>query len=150
MLWFVAAVIIGVILLIALVYLPSVAFNRADVAAQVSARSVSRDADGLLRHLVDAALPLMIDAADRDLQIPARFRLRVAARRDLNRGGSAVFQAIAVVFVARLYGLPFGAGEMLAAGAAVFLASLTVASVPSAGVISLVPAFQSTGLRSPA
>jgi Na+/H+-dicarboxylate symporter len=51
-----------------------------------------------------------------------------------------------VVFIARLYGIPFGIGEMIAAGAAVFLASLTVASVPSAGVISLLPAFQSTGL----
>jgi Na+/H+-dicarboxylate symporter len=147
MLWFVAAVIIGVILLIALVYLPSVAliarmsplrFLRAAYPAMLMGFSATSSM---------AALPLMIDAADRDLQIPrpvSGFVLPLAA--SLNRGGSAVFQAIAVVFVARLYGLPFGAGEMLAAGAAVFLASLTVASVPSAGVISLVPAFQSTGL----
>src|SRR6266550_8862023 len=42
-----------------------------------------------------AALPLMIDAADRDLQIPrsvSGFVLPLAAT--LNRGGSAVFQAI--------------------------------------------------------
>jgi len=147
MLWFVAAVIIGVILLITLVYLPSVAiiarmspirFLRAAYPAMLMGFSATSSM---------AALPLMIDAADRDLQIPrpvAGFVLPLAAT--LNRGGSAVFQAIAVVFVARLYGLPFGVGEMLAAGAAVFLASLTVASVPSAGVISLVPAFQSTGL----
>ena len=147
MLWFVAAVIIGVILLIAVVYLPSVAiiarmsplrFLRAAYPAMLMGFSATSSM---------AALPLMIDAADRDLQIPrpvSGFVLPLAA--SLNRGGSAVFQAIAVVFVARLYGLPFGVGEMLAAGAAVFLASLTVASVPSAGVISLVPAFQSTGL----
>jgi len=147
MLWFVAAVIIGVILLIALVYLPSVAF-----IARISPIRFLRAAYpamlmGFSATSSMAALPLMIDAADRDLQIPrpvSGFVLPLAAT--LNRGGSAVFQAIAVVFVARLYGLPFGAGEMLAAGAAVFLASLTVASVPSAGVISLVPAFQSTGL----
>jgi len=147
MLWFVAAVIIGVILLIALVYLPSVAF-----IARMSPIKFLRAAYppmlmGFSATSSMAALPLMIDAADRDLQIPrpvSGFVLPLAAT--LNRGGSAVFQAIAVVFVARLYGLPFGAGEMLAAGAAVFLASLTVASVPSAGVISLVPAFQSTGL----
>jgi len=147
MLWFFAAVIIGVILLIALVYLPSVAliarmspirFLRAAYPAMLMGFSATSSM---------AALPLMIDAADRDLQIPrpvSGFVLPLAAT--LNRGGSAAFQAIAVMFVARLYGLPFGVGEMLAAGAAVFLASLTVASVPSAGVISLVPAFQSTGL----
>src|SRR5207247_6911483 len=64
----------------------------------------------------------------------------------INRGGSAVFQAIAVVFIARLYGIPFGVEQVFAAGIAVFLASLTVAAVPSGGVISLLPAFQATGL----
>ena len=147
MLWFVAAVIIGVILLIALVYLPSVAFIARMSPIKFLRAAYPAMLMGFSATSSMAALPLMIDAADRDLQIPrpvSGFVLPLAAT--LNRGGSAVFQAIAVVFVARLYGLPFGAGEMLAAGAAVFLASLTVASVPSAGVISLVPAFQSTGL----
>ncbi len=147
MLWFVAAVIIGVILLIALVYLPSVAFIARISPIRFLRAGYPAMLMGFSATSSMAALPLMIDAADRDLQIPrsvSGFVLPLAAT--LNRGGSAVFQAIAVVFVARLYGLPFGAGEMLAAGAAVFLASLTVASVPSAGVISLVPAFQSTGL----
>ena len=147
MLWFVAAVIIGVILLIALVYLPSVAIIARMSPIQFLRAAYPAMLMGFSATSSMAALPLMIDAADRDLQIPrpvSGFVLPLAAT--LNRGGSAVFQAIAVVFVARLYGLPFGVGEMLAAGAAVFLASLTVASVPSAGVISLVPAFQSTGL----
>jgi len=147
MLWFVAAVIIGVILLIALVYLPSVAFFARMSPIRFLRAAYPAMLMGFSATSSMAALPLMIDAADRDLQIPrpvSGFVLPLAAT--LNRGGSAVFQAIAVVFVARLYGLPFGVGEMLAAGAAVFLSSLTVASVPSAGVISLVPAFQSTGL----
>lgn len=147
MLWFVVAVIVGVLLFIAVVYLPSVAliarlsplrFLRAVFPSMLMGFSTTSSM---------ATLPTMIDAADNDLQIPrpvSGFVLPLAAT--LNRGGSAVFQAIAVVFIARLYGIPFGIGEMLAAGAAVFLASLTVASVPSAGVISLLPAFQSTGL----
>lgn len=147
MLWFIVAVIVGVLLLITLVYLPAVA-----LIARLSPRRFLRAAFpsmlmGFSATSSMAALPLMIDAADKDFQLPrpvSGFVLPLAAT--LNRGGSAVFQAIAVVFIARLYGIPFGAGEMLAAGAAVFLASLTVASVPSAGVISLLPAFQSTGL----
>jgi Na+/H+-dicarboxylate symporter len=94
-----------------------------------------------------ATLPTMLDAADKNFHIPrpvSGFVLPLGA--SLNRGGSAVFQAIAVVFIARLYGIPFGIGETVAAGAAVFLASLTVAAVPSGSVISLLPAFQSIGL----
>jgi len=147
MLQFVLTVIIGVLLFIAVVYLPSIAliarlgplrFLRAALPSMLMGFSATSSM---------AALPTMIDAADKDLQIPrpvSGFVLPLGA--SLNRGGSAVFQAIAVVFIARLYGIPFGIGEMVAAGAAVFLASLTVASVPSAGVISLLPAFQSTGL----
>jgi Na+/H+-dicarboxylate symporter len=147
MLWFIVAVIVGVLLFSALVYVPSLVL----IARLAPLRFLRAAFPSLLMGFSAtssmAALPLMIDAADKDFRLPrpvSGFVLPLAAT--LNRGGSAVFQAIAVVFIARLYGIPFGAGQMLAAGSAVFLASLTVASVPSAGVISLLPAFQSTGL----
>jgi Na+/H+-dicarboxylate symporter len=147
MLWFIAAVIVGVILFHVLVYLPSVA-----LIARVAPRRFLRAAFpsmfmGFSATTSMAALPYMIDAADKDLQIPrsvSGFVLPLAA--SINRAGSALFQAIAVLFIARLYGIPFGASQMLQAGVAVFLASLTVAAVPSGGVISLFPAFQATGL----
>ena len=147
MLWFIVVVIIGVLLFLVLIYLPCVA-----LLARISPRRFLRVAYpsmlmGFSATSSMAALPLMIDAADKEFQLPrpvSGFVLPLAAT--LNRGGSAVFQAIAVVFIARLYGIPFGPGEMVAAGAAVFLSSLTVASVPSASVISMLPAFQSTGL----
>ncbi len=147
MLWFIAAVILGVVVFIAAVYLPSVA-----LIARVSPRRFLRAAYpsmfmGFSATTSMAALPYLIDAADRDLQIPrpvSGFVLPLGA--SINRAGSALFQAIAVVFIARLYGIPFGPAHMLQAGVAVFLASLTVAAVPSGGVISLFPAFQATGL----
>ena len=86
-------------------------------------------------------------AADNDLKMSrtvASFALPLGA--SINRPGSALFQAVAVVFVARLYGAALGLGDMFQAGAAVFLASLTVASVPSASIVSLAPAFTATGL----
>jgi len=147
MLWFIAAVILGVLLLHALVYLPAVA-----LIAHVPARRFLRAAlpsmlMGFSATSSMAALPNMVDAADKHLQIPrpvSGFVLPLGA--SINRAGSALFQAIAVLFIARLYGIPFGPGHMLQAGIAVFLASLTVASVPSGGVISLFAAFQATGL----
>jgi len=144
---FIIAVIVGVIVFIAAVYLPSVALIARLAPLRFLRAAFPSMLMGFSATSSMAALPTMLDAADRDLQIPrpvSGFVLPLAAT--INRGGSAVFQAIAVVFIARLYGMPFGFGEMLAAGAAVFFASLTVASVPSAGVISLFPAFQSTGL----
>src|SRR5881296_2023659 len=94
-----------------------------------------------------ATLPVMLEAAEHDLRISrtvASFALPLGA--SVGRAGSALFQAVAVLFVARLYDVPLGLGGTFQAGVAVFLASFTVASVPSASIVSLVPAFTATGL----
>src|SRR5213592_324949 len=147
MAWFMAAVIVGTLVFIAVVYLPCVSilgglaplpFLRAAFPSMLMGFSTTTSL---------AALPTMIDAADKDLHLPrpvSGFVLPLGAT--INRGGSALYQAVAVLFIARLYGIPFGIAQMFQAGAAVFLASLTVAAVPSGSVLSLFPAFQSTGL----
>jgi proton glutamate symport protein len=147
MAWFILAVIAGTLAFIAVVYLPTVA-----MLGKVSARRFLRAAlpsmlMGFSTTSSMAALPTMIDAADQDLALPrpvSGFVLPLGAT--INRAGSALYQALAVLFIARLYGIPFGGAELFRAGAAVFLASLTVAAVPSGSVLSLFPAFQSTGL----
>jgi Na+/H+-dicarboxylate symporter len=147
MLWFIAAVIVGVVLFHALVYLPSVAIIARIAPGRFLRAAYPSMFMGFSATTSMAALPNMLDAADKDLNIPrpvSGFVLPLGA--SINRAGSALFQAIAVLFIARLYGLPFGAAQMLQAGIAVFLASLTVAAVPSGGVISLFPAFLATGL----
>src|SRR2546428_5118862 len=144
---FIVAVIVGLAVLIAAVYLPVVAlvaridpstYLRAIRASLVMAFSTTSSL---------ATLPVMLEAADNDLRISrtvASFVLPLGA--SIGRAGSALFQAVAVLFVARLYGIPLGLGGTFQAGAAVFLASLTVANVPSASIVSLVPAFAATGL----
>src|SRR5216117_2866258 len=94
-----------------------------------------------------ATLPTMLAAAEEELKISrtvTSFVLPLGA--SINRSGSALFQAVAIVFAARLYGVALGLPELFLAGTAVFLASLTVASVPSASIVSLAPAFSATGL----
>jgi len=144
---FVLAVIAGLALFIALVYLPAVAFvARLRVwrflrAARASLLMAFSTTSSL------ASLPVMLDAAENDLRISrtvGSFVLPLGA--SIGRAGSALFQAVALVFVARLYGAALGLGDLFQAGAAVFLTSLTVASVPSASIVSLAPAFASTGL----
>ncbi|MDP3910351.1 MAG: dicarboxylate/amino acid:cation symporter [Gemmatimonadales bacterium] len=140
MLAFVAAVIAGALVFIAAVYVPLTprGFLRAAFPSMLMGFSTTSSL---------AALPTMLDAADRQLAIPrtiAGFALPLGA--SINRAGSALYQAVAVLFVAQLYGIPLGAGALFQAAAAVFLASLTVASVPSASVVSLLPAFTTIGL----
>ncbi|HWC72548.1 MAG TPA: dicarboxylate/amino acid:cation symporter [Gemmatimonadales bacterium] len=147
MLWFIAAVIVGVILFHALVYLPGVALFARLAPARFLRVAFPSMFMGFSATTSLAALPNLFEAADKDLHLPrsvSGFVLPLGA--SINRAGSALFQAIAVLFIARVYGIPFGTEEMLSAGLAVFLASLTVAAVPSGGVISLFPAFQATGL----
>jgi Na+/H+-dicarboxylate symporter len=145
--WFIAAVILGLMIFIGAVYIPAVAvmgrlepgrFMRAAFPSMLMGFSTTSSL---------ATLPTMFQAAEGDLHISrsiAGFALPLGA--SVNRAGSALYQAIAVLFIARLYGIPFGFSEMFTAAAAVFLASLTVASVPAASVVSLLPAFSATGL----
>ena len=144
---FMLTVIAGLAVLIAAVYLPVVALvARLDPSRYLRAiRASLLMAFSTTSSL--ATLPVMLEAAESDLRISrtvASFTLPLGA--SIGRSGSALFQAVAVLFVARLYGVPLGLGGTFQAGAAVFLASLTVASVPSGSIVSLVPAFTATGL----
>src|SRR5207249_11023236 len=144
---YVLAVILGLAIFIAGVYLPAIAlivrlslrrFLRASFPSMLMGFSTTSSL---------ATLPTMLDAAANDLKVSrmvSSFVLPLGAT--VNRAGSALFQAVAVLFVARLYGVPFGFGEMFQAGAAVFLASLTVASIPYGSIVSLTPALASAGL----
>jgi proton glutamate symport protein len=144
---FIIAVIAGLALFIGVVYLPAVALvARLGVGRYLHAIRASM-LMGFSTTSSLATLPVMLDAADNELHVPrtvSSFVLPMGA--SIGRAGSALFQAVAVLFIARLYGVALGVGELFQAGAAVFLASLTVASVPSASIVSLAPAFAATGL----
>src|SRR2546427_10752568 len=144
---FIVTVIVGLAVLFAAVYLPVVALvSRIDPSTYLRAiRASLVMAFSTTSSL--ATLPVMLEAAESDLRISrtvASFVLPLGAR--IGRTGSALFQAVAVLFMARLYGVPLGLGGTVQAGVAAFFASLTLASVPSASILSLVPAFTATGL----
>ncbi|MGH7338767.1 MAG: dicarboxylate/amino acid:cation symporter, partial [Myxococcota bacterium] len=147
MFWFIFVVILGLALFMTLVYLPLVALMARVPPGRFLRIAFPSMLMGFSTTSSLATLPTMLQAAQHELRIPspiAGFVLPLAA--SLNRAGSALFQIVAVVFVAQVYAVPFGAGTMLQAAVAVLLAAFTVASVPSASVVSLVPAFATTGL----
>jgi Na+/H+-dicarboxylate symporter len=143
---FIVAVVVGVVVLIGGVYLPAVKLIGRLSARRFLQASLPSMAMAFSTTSSLATLPTMLDAGREMRMSPplASFVLPVGA--SVGRAGSALYQAVAVLFVAQLYGIPFGFTEMFQAGAAVFLASLTVASVPAASVVSLTPAFAQTGL----
>src|SRR5256884_157399 len=124
---FIVTVIVGLAVLIAAVYLPVVAlvaridpstYLRAIRASLVMAFSTTSSL---------ATLPVMLEAAESDLRISrtvASFVLPLGA--SIGRTGSALFQTVAVLFMARLYGVPLGLGGTVQAGVAGVLASVIV------------------------
>lgn len=143
---FVVAVVAGLAAFAALVYLPALLAARQDPSRFLRAGLPSL-AMAFSTTSSLTALPLMLQASEEDLRVPravAGFVLPLGA--SLNRAGSALFQAVACLFIAGLFGVPLRPPQYVQAGVAVFLASLTVAPVPSSSVVSLAPAFAQTGL----
>jgi len=144
---YVLAVVVGITIFIGGVLLPTVAVVARVKVSRFLGASVNSMLMGFSTTSSLATLPTMLAAAEGDLKISRGVAgLVLPLGASVNRPGSALFQAIAVLFVTQLYGVPFGLPEAFQAGAAVFLASLAVASVPAASVVSLAPAFAATGL----
>jgi Na+/H+-dicarboxylate symporter len=144
---YVLAVIVGITIFVFGVLLPAVAFAARVRVTRFLGASLESMLMGFSTTSSLATLPTMLAAAEGDLKISRGVAgLVLPLGASINRPGSALFQAVAVLFVAQLYGVPFGFPEVFQAGAAVFLASLAVASVPAASVVSLAPAFAATGL----
>jgi len=145
MLWFIAAVIIGVIVFIAAVYLPSVALI-AHVAPRRFCAPRSVHDGGILGDDVDRGTANLIDAADKDLQIPrpvSSFVLPLGA--SINRAGSALFRR-SPSCSSRACTAFRSASNTCCRRESRCSRVAHRRRCPSGGVISLFPAFQATGL----
>ncbi|MEX0891019.1 MAG: dicarboxylate/amino acid:cation symporter [Gemmatimonadota bacterium] len=94
-----------------------------------------------------AALPVTMETAEEELGISkevSSFVLPLGAT--INMDGTALYQAVAVMFIAQIYGVPMGVGEQLTIVLTATLASVGAAGVPSAGIITLILVLQSVGL----
>lgn len=94
-----------------------------------------------------AALPVTLEEGKGKLGIrPATADLVLPLGASMYRPGSALFQGAAIVFLAHLFQVPFPAAAVGGALLATFLVSLTVAPVPSSGVVTLAPALETVGI----
>ncbi len=94
-----------------------------------------------------AALPVALEEARENLGVSETVAdLVLPLGASMYRAGSALFQGAAIVFLAHLFDVPIPAAALGGAVLATFLVSLTVAPVPSSGVVTLAPALDAVGV----
>ncbi len=94
-----------------------------------------------------AALPVTLEEARENLGVSETVAdLVLPLGASMYRAGSALFQGAAIVFLAHLFDVPIPAAAIGGAVLATFLVSLTVAPVPSSGVVTLAPALDAVGV----
>jgi proton glutamate symport protein len=93
-----------------------------------------------------AALPAMIESAERANMPPvvSGFILPVAA--SVFRVGGAVAQPVGVLFLARLYGITLSPGQLAAVVFSVILTTFAVPGVPGGSIIAMVPVLAAVNL----
>jgi len=95
----------------------------------------------------NATLPVTMETAESEVGISkpvASFVLPLGAT--INMDGTALYQAVAVMFIAQIYGIEIGIAEQLIVVLTATLASIGAAGVPSAGIITLIIVLNAVGL----
>ncbi|MBI2402767.1 MAG: dicarboxylate/amino acid:cation symporter [Gemmatimonadetes bacterium] len=143
---FILAVLVGLVVFVAAVYLPAAAALGSRGPARFLQACLGSQLIGFTTTSSPATIPAMLDSADalgvsRDVS-----GLVIPLGASLNRAGSALFQGASVVFLAWLYGTPLPLASLGGAVLATFLVAFTVAGVPSASVVSLAPALSQVGV----
>lgn len=115
-----------------------VRFFRAAREAQLIAFSTSSS---------NATLPVTMETAEQKLGVStaaASFVLPLGAT--LNMDGTALYQGVAVVFIAQIYGIELSLAALLTVVLTATLSSVGTAGVPSAGIVTLILVLESIGL----
>lgn len=95
----------------------------------------------------NATLPLTIETAEEKVGISnevSSFVLPLGAT--INMDGTALYQAVAVMFIAQIYGVDLALADQLVIVLTATLASVGAAGVPSAGIITLIIVLNSVGM----
>jgi Na+/H+-dicarboxylate symporter len=144
---FIAVVLAGIILFGVLVYGGAVRLL-ARVALVPFVRTIApAQAVGFTTGSSIAALPAMMDAAVRKLDISApvaSFVLPLGAA--LNRPGTSIYHTSAALFIASLYGISLSGTQLAIVLSSTFLMTFSVAAIPSASVFTLAPTLLAAGL----
>lgn len=93
-----------------------------------------------------ATLPVTLRCLDRMGVSKSSARLAACVGTNLNNDGILLYEAMAVLFVAQVYGIELTLGQQLLAAGACVVAGVGIAGVPEAGLISLSLVLTTVGL----
>ncbi|SIO64876.1 dicarboxylate/amino acid:cation (Na+ or H+) symporter, DAACS family [Singulisphaera sp. GP187] len=93
-----------------------------------------------------ASLPVTLRCLDRMKVSPQSARLAACVGTNLNNDGILLYEAMAVLFVAQVYGIELTLGQQLLTAASCVIAGVGIAAVPDAGLISLALVLATVGL----
>lgn len=144
---FIICVGVGLIIYMALVMFPLV-----KLVGKIGPSRYLRDTFGAVSIAVSAtstaaAIPVTLEETTKNLKVSKTTAdILVPLGASMHRPGSALFQGAAIIFLAHLYGVPIPVAAIGAAMLATFMVSLTVAPVPSSGVVTMAPALDAVGV----
>ena len=93
-----------------------------------------------------AALPAMVESAERAGLPPVASGFLLPLSASLFRVGAAVAQPVGVLFLARLYGVPLSAPQLASIVFTVVLTSFAVPGIPGGSIIAMVPVLTAVNL----
>ncbi len=143
---FVGTVVVGLFVFMALFYLPAVRFLGKKGVGEFVRGVTGSYVIGFSTTSSVASLPVMFEDAEALGVSPAVSSLVLSLGASINRAGSALFQAGAVVFLAALYGVPLPLTTLVSAGFVGFVVAMSVAPVPSASIVTLAPILEAAGV----
>lgn len=118
--------------------IPLASFLRAVRPAQLIAFSTSSSS---------ASLPVSMECAEQNLGVSnpvASFVLPLGST--VNMDGTALYQGVAAIFIAQVFGIDLDLGGQLAIVLTATLASIGAAGVPGAGIVTLAMVLTATGI----
>lgn len=99
----------------------------------------------------NAALPVSLEVAETELGVSKRvagFVLPLSAT--LNKAGSALYKAVAVMFIAEVYGVGLHLREQLIIVVAATASAISGAGVPGMGMVTILIVLEAVGMRAQA
>lgn len=144
---FIVSVFSGLLVLVIVMYVPLLYFVAKLGPRRFFSSTFGAASIALSTTSTAAAIPVSLEETTKKLQVSESIAdLLIPLGASMYRPGSALFQGAAIVFLAHLYGVPIPAAAVGAAILATFLVSLTVAPVPSSGVVTMMPALEAIGV----
>ncbi|KAL1131354.1 hypothetical protein AAG570_010972, partial [Ranatra chinensis] len=94
-----------------------------------------------------ATLPVTFRCLEENNGIDKRVtRFVVAIGATVNMDGTALYEAVAAIFIAQMNGIPLGLGDVITVSLTATLASIGAASIPSAALITMLLVLTALGL----